>query len=197
MRIGSRILLGAGGALLLAPLAFGQAQPGGDRPGTAVAYTTDAVATVEAVDQQSRQVTLRGAGGRVFTVQAGPAIENLNRVKPGDRVMVRYVEALAATLAKPGQGGGSVTEQTGIARQTGPTGGPVGTVGSQVRATVTVDAIDHATHSVSFTGPANVARTVMVRDPDAQRFVDTLKPGDQVELVYTESLAIALEPAPK
>ena len=33
-----------------------------------------------------------------------------------------------------------------------------------------------------------------VQDPEMQRFVDTLKVGDRVDLVYTESLAIAVEP---
>jgi hypothetical protein len=75
-----------------------------ERPGTTVAYTTEAVASVESVDQQTREMLLRGAGGRLFAVKAGPAVENLARVKSGDRVVVRYVEALAASLAKPGQG---------------------------------------------------------------------------------------------
>lgn len=176
--------------------AFAQAQR--QPPGAAVAYTTEAAAIVESVDQQARQVVLRGAGGRTFEVHAGPAVENLGRVKPGDRVVVRYVEALAASLARPGRGGGgTATEQSGIARHESAGSGPVGTVGNQIRSTVMIDAVDRETHTVTFSGPANRARTVAVRDPEMQRFVDTLKVGDQVDLVYTESLAVALEPMPR
>jgi hypothetical protein len=198
------LLLAAAGTLLLPQVAgrdaFGQTSPQRtqERPGATVAYTTEAVATVESIDQQSREVLLRGAGGRLFAVKAGPAVENLARVKAGDRVVVRYVEALAASLAKPGQGGGgTAAEQSGIARHAPEGARPTGTVGSQIRATVTIDAIDRATHTVTFTGPANAARTIVVKDPEAQRFLDTLKPGDRVDLVYTESFAVAVEPMGK
>jgi hypothetical protein len=198
------LLLAAAGTMLLPQVAgrgaLGQTSPQRtqERPGATVAYTTEAVATVESIDQQSREVLLRGAGGRLFAVKAGPAVENLARVKAGDRVVVRYVEALAASLAKPGQGGGgTAVEQGGIARHAPGGTRPTGTVGNQIRTTVTIDAVDRTTHTVTFTGPANAARTVAVKDPEAQRFLDTLKPGDRVDLVYTESLAVAVEPMGK
>jgi hypothetical protein len=187
-------LLAVGGALLAAQAAPSEALAQATQPqGAMVAYTTEAVATVESIDQQTRKVVLRGPGGNTFEVNAGPAVENLSRVKQGDRV-VRYVEALAASLARPGQGGGTATDQVGVARHAPGQSAPTGTVGGQVRSTVTIDAIDRAAHAVTFSGPANRAQTVAVRDPEMQRFVDTLKVGDRVDLVYTESLAIAVEP---
>jgi hypothetical protein len=189
-------MLTVGGILLVAQAAssgaLAQARPS---PGAMVAYTVEAVATVESIDQQARRVVLRGPGGNTFAVHAGPAVENLSRVKQGDRVVVRYIEALAASVARAGQGGGgTVTTQTGIARDAPGQSAPTGTVGEQVRTTVTIDAIDKATHSVTFTGAANRTQTVRVQDQEMQRFVDTLKVGDRVDLVYTESVAIAVEP---
>ncbi|HWL83213.1 MAG TPA: hypothetical protein VNR89_19860 [Roseomonas sp.] len=200
MRTARYLVLAAGCALVAVPAttrdACAQAsQRGSQQPGTTVAYTTEVAATVESINRQTREVVLRGAGGRLFNVEAGPAVENLDRVQPGDRVVVRYIEALAASLAKPGEGGGgTVTERGGIARHAPEGSRPTGTLGSQMQATVMIEAVDHANHTVTFTGPANAARTVMVRDPDAQRFLDTLKPGDRVDLVYTESVAVAVEP---
>lgn len=191
--VGFAILV-AGCTFLAAPVhhAWAQAQ---QRPGPTVAYTTEVAATVESVDPQKREVVLRGPGGNLFAVLAGPAVENLDRVKPGDRVVVRYIEALAMALGRPGQsGGGNVRDQIGIARNASPGGSPTGTVGAQVRATVRVDAIDRASHTITFTTPSNMARTIAVRDPEARRFLETLKPGDNVDLVYTESVAIAVEP---
>ena len=189
-------VLAVGGALLVAQAASSDAlAQARQTQGATVAYTTEAVATVESIDQQTRKVVLRGPGGNTFEVHAGPAVENLSRVKQGDRVVVRYVEALAASLARPGQGGGgTATDQAGIARHAPGQSAPTGTVGSQIRSTVTIDAIDKATHEVTFTGAANHAQTVRVQDQEMQRFVDTLKVGDRVDLVYTESLAIAVEP---
>ena len=39
-----------------------------------------------------------------------------------------------------------------------------------------------------------MTRTVDVKDPDAQKFISTLKKGAQVELTYVEALAVTLEP---
>jgi carbon monoxide dehydrogenase subunit G len=190
-------VLTIGGALLTGQLlpseALAQAAQQ-QTQGATVAYTTEAVATVESVDQQTRMVVLRGTGGRVFEVYAGPAVENLARVKQGDRVVVRYVEALAASLARPSQGGGTATEQSGISRHAPGQSSPTGTVGSQMRSTVTIEEIDRATHTVTFSGPGNRAHMVAVQDPEMRRFVETLKVGDRVDLVYTESMAVAVEP---
>ena len=94
-----------------------RAQTAGQAPGTTVAYTTDLLATVESVDQNTREVVLRGPNDGKIAVFAGPEIENLSKVKAGDKVRVHYIEALAASLAKPGSGagGGTVTTQAGIA----------------------------------------------------------------------------------
>jgi len=186
-----------GGTLLAAQLLPSEALAQAQRqpPGATVAYTTEAVATIESVDQQTRTVVLRSPTGRIFQVHAGPAVENLSRLKAGDRVVVRYIEALAASLSRPDQGGGgTASEQAGISRHAPGQSAPTGTVGAQVRTTVTITDIDRARHTVTFRGPANQAETVTVRDPEMQRFVDTLKAGDRVNLVYTESMAVAIEP---
>jgi hypothetical protein len=192
-------VLTVGGALLATQLLPSEALAQAQRQpqGASVAYTTEAIATVQSVDQQSRMVVLRGPGGTVFEVHAGPAVENLSRVKQGDRVVVRYLEALAARLARSSQGGGSATEQLGISRHAPGQSAPTGTVGSQLSGTVTINEVDRAKHTVTITGPANRTETIAVRDPEMQRFVDTLKVGDRVDLVYTESVAVAIEPLPQ
>jgi hypothetical protein len=170
-------------------------QPGGQAPGTTVAYTTDIVATVESIDQRTRHVVLRGPNGGRMSVVVGPAVENLSKVRAGDKVRVHYVEALAASLAKPeGTGSNTVTQRGGLARGETASGNPSGTVGNQVRGTVVVQGVDRASNTITFTGPGNVSQTVSVRDPDAQRFIATLQPGDRVDVTYTESVALDLEP---
>ena len=162
--------------------------------GATVAHTVEAIAVIEAVDPQRREVLIRGTGGNLFALLADPAVD-LQRLRPGDRIVVRYVEALAVSLAEPGQDADvSVTEQSDIVRSVPEGSSPAGRVDNQMRTTVTIDAIDHPTHIVSFTGSGNTTHTVAVRDPAAQRFVDTLKVGDRIDLVYTQSLAVAIDP---
>jgi hypothetical protein len=161
----------------------------------AVAGNTDEItATVESVDQADRTVLLRGPAGGLLTVHAGPEVKNLAQVKPGDRVVIRYREALAAQIAKPGQPLPPVQEST--QQTTAPLGQkPAGTLEHVVQARVQITAVDPEHNRVSFIGPAHVERTAQVLDPDMQRLLRTLKVGDQVDLTYTEAVAIKVEPA--
>ena len=59
-------------------------------------------ATVEAIDQKTRMVTLRGPDGKLTTVHAGDQVKNLAQVKKGDQVVVTYYESLAYEVHKPG-----------------------------------------------------------------------------------------------
>ena len=59
-----------------------------------------ATATVEAVDQTTRQVTLRdNADGSSFTVTAGPEVRNLDQIAAGDQVQIDYYQALTVDMA--------------------------------------------------------------------------------------------------
>ena len=91
--------------------AHAQKQPSGDAavmkessPGKAtIAQTHTIAATVEAVDAAQRQITLKGPKGKVVPLTVGPDVRNLEQVKVGDRVSVRYLEALTLTLKKDGK----------------------------------------------------------------------------------------------
>jgi hypothetical protein len=58
-------------------------------------------ATVESVDQQTREVLLRAPDGRTLAVMAGPEVRNLSELKAGDTVQVTYYESVAARLDDP------------------------------------------------------------------------------------------------
>lgn len=146
-------------------------------------------ATVTAVDLPGRLVTLRGPEGKLFTVEAGEQVRNLPQVEIGDQVVVRYYEAIAAELAKPGQQAAVSAE---VARA--PLGAKPGAgVAQQVTDTVRIDALDLATHTVSFTDSEGHSQTITVRDPKMQDFLKKLKVGDQVAVTYTEAVAIAVK----
>jgi hypothetical protein len=71
---------------------------------------------------------------------------------------------------------------------------PAAATGKQVTATIVIDSVDAAENTVTFTGPRGL-RTVLVESPQGQEFIKQLKKGDEVELTYTEALAISVEPA--
>jgi hypothetical protein len=156
-----------------------------------VERVNEVAGTVTAVDLPNRLVTLRGPDGKLFTVEAGEEVRNLPQVEVGDRVVVRYCQAIAAELAKPGQQAAASAEVTRAPLGAKPGAG----LTQEVTGTVRIDALDPATHTVSFTDPGGHSQTITVRDPKMQDFLKTLKVGDQVAITYTEAVAIAVEPA--
>jgi hypothetical protein len=151
--------------------------------------------TVESVDQSTRQVLFRGPEGGLVTVTAGPAVKNLAQLKPGDKVVATYREALAAELAKPGSSVPPV-QATQTTTRAAPGATPGGSHEDMIRVRVKITRIDRRHNIVSFIGPAKIERTVDVNDPDMQNFLKTLKVGDEVDLTYTEALAVSVEKMP-
>jgi hypothetical protein len=151
-------------------------------------------ATVESIDQASRLVTLRTEDGRGFTVKVGEEVKNLPQVRTGDKVTVSYYEALAAEVKKPGEGVEGV--EADAAAVTAPPGSmPAAGAGMLLRTTVVIDSVDKKEGTVTFTRSDGQSRTVAVETPEGREFIKGLKKGDQVEIAYTEALAIEVKPA--
>ena len=164
------------------------------QPGVAVTRTEALTGTVELVNLASREVVLRDAGGRAVTVVAGPEARNLEQLRPGDRVSIEYRAALAAEMVRPGDPRPPVEALAGGERA--PAGErPGGALGQVVRVRVRIDAVDAEAGRVTFTGPAGGTRTVTAQDPKVREFVRNLRPGEQVDLAYSEALAVRVEPA--
>ena len=159
-----------------------------------VERTQKVSATVKSVDHENRLVELT-ADGETTTVQVPDEVRNLDRVKPGDEVVVTYHEALAAAFKKPGESQTVGVVDSTVSTSRMPKGSqPGAAIGNQVTTTVIIEAVDRGTHEVTFTGPAGMTRTVEVKDPKAQQFIGTLKKGDEVEITYTEALAVSVDP---
>jgi Cu/Ag efflux protein CusF len=159
-----------------------------------VERTQSVSATVKSIDHQKRLVELTD-GKESTTIEVPPEVRNLAQLKVGDQVVVSYHEGLAAEFKKKGESKtiGVLDTTMGTARN--PEGGqPGAAVGNRVRTTVVIQGVDQSTNSVTFTGPSGMTRTVEVKDPKAQKFIGGLKQGDEVELTYTEALAVTIDP---
>ena len=103
-----------------------------------VERTSEVTATVTAIDLPERLVTLRGPEGNLFTVQASEEVRDLPQLEVGDRVVVRYYEAIAAELAKPGQ----EASASATAMRAPPGAKPGGELAQEVTAMVKIVAVD-------------------------------------------------------
>jgi Cu/Ag efflux protein CusF len=160
-----------------------------------VSETVKMTATVKAVDYDSRLITLQGPEGKAMTVEASPEVKRLKEIKTGDVVVINYTQAIAAELKKAGTSSGvSVKEDVKRAKASEKPG-----VSGQreVKATVTIDAVDLKNNIVTFTGPQGNVNIVAVQRPQMREFLKTLKVGDKVDVTFTEAVAVSVEPAPK
>ena len=148
-------------------------------------------ATVEAVDVAKRQVTLKGPKGNVETITVGEQVKNLPQVQVGDRVVVKYYEAIAFRVVPPGEAtpGAGMTAAAATAQ---PGQKPAGVGAREVTATVTVEAIDLKAGTATVKGPEGNSFTVKAQD---KKNLEKIKVGDRVEITYTEALGISVSKA--
>ena len=178
-------------AAALAATAFAQGKSAPDAKGVVAGEITRVVSTVEAIDQATRVVTLKGKDGNTVTFVAGPEVKNLAQVQKGDVVTMDYIEAVALRLNKTDS---KVRERTETEFKKGAEPGqkPAGIVGRDVKVVASVDKIDAKAGKVTLRGPQ---RTVVlkVKDPAV---LSKVKVGDMVEAEFTEALAVKVEKAP-
>jgi hypothetical protein len=153
-------------------------------------------ATVEAIDVDNRLVSLRGTEGQIATVEVSPEVRNLEQVKVGDKLNVKYRESLAAAITPKGTSPTlNDVDQSATSARAAPGAKPAGALGREVTTTIVIQSVDAKNHRVTFSGPDGLVRSVQAEKPEMQTFVESLKQGDEVELKYTEALAVSVEAA--
>jgi hypothetical protein len=150
-------------------------------------------AQVVAIDKATRTVTLKGPQGNSVDIVAGDEVKNFDQIKLGDFVVARYVQALTLELRKTKVKAGEPTVTESMARAK-PGDRPAGVVGREVHAIADVIGVDPKKSTITLKGPRGNVVTLNVQNPDQFKVV---KKGDQVEVTYTEALALSVEPAPK
>ncbi len=155
--------------------------------------TIKMTATVLSIDMGSRDVLLMDTQGKLHTINVSDQARNLDQVRVGDKVTAEYTEAISLQLKKRGTADGPpVSSEAAMVRA--PKGAkPGGAVGRKVSAIATITAVNTKEQFVTLRGPLGNEYDVQVLDPAQLKAV---KKGDEVEVVYTEALAISVEQTP-
>src|SRR5262249_15156699 len=182
----------AGVALYLAMFGLAPSATAAQTAAASESKPVSITATIEAIDQTNRMVTLKGPKGNSVYVKAPDEMQGFKSLKVGDQVTATYFEALALNIRKPGDPAPPAGASTTTTRKDR-------APGSQTRRqqtfSVTVESIDAAANSVTVKGPQGRVVTLAARDP---KQLQTLKPGDTVDVTYYESLLIKVSrPAKK
>jgi hypothetical protein len=148
-------------------------------------------ATVKSIDYDTREVSVEGKRG-VTKFKVDPAVKRFDNVRIGDTVIVSYYQGIAAQLAKGDTKVAAPAGSTFAYRGKGPQ--PSGGAGASVTATVTIEAINTTNNTVVFKRSDGSTDSIAVKSPNMQEFIRTLKPGDNVDVTYTESIAVSVVP---
>ena len=183
-------------AVMMAATASAWAQPEtkmdvSQAPGQMKATGTSKVtAKIAKIDASTRTVSLKKKDGKVVDLVVGEEARNFDQLKVGDTVTVEYQEALSLSLQK-GSGPLAMQERE-MSERSAPGAKPGGTVGREVTATADVVAVNATARTVTLKGPKGRTVDLMVDDPERLK---NIKKGDRVQAVYTEALAVSVQPA--
>ena len=163
MTLTARSLLALGAAMLAqVPL---HAEP------VVISDLVEAKAIVESVHMKSRVVLLRGDGGELDTIVAGPEV----RTSPGTPGRLCRGQPAQIGRARDKQAWLDPGHRSCRSSRQGASGAePARGPDRVVHARVQIQAIDLANRTVSFIGPARILRTLQVRDQRVLDFVRTL-----------------------
>jgi hypothetical protein len=164
----------------------------GDTPNSrAMAVTVEAVVTD--VDVESRQVTLQGPGGDLFTVTVPEDTANLENVKVGDRLVATYLAGLEAELRAPTEEELAepwvVLKDAGVSDDTNHPGVGAARV---IRAVCTIEGLNRILGTVVIMDPRG--KVHVIGDVEAEK-MEGVTLGQTLVVVYAEALAMSLEPA--
>jgi len=80
--------------LMSAPCWSEESAPAADKPSLHTSQIATTTAVVEAIDHETREVTLKGPDGNTMTFVAGDDVRNLDQVNVGDTVVAQYQQSL-------------------------------------------------------------------------------------------------------
>lgn len=165
---------------------------GAEKPAVGAATLITLSATVTAINQDTREVTLKDADGNEQTITVGEAVKNLRQVKVGDQVDVAYYESVNVEVLGPEQAEPDATAMSAL-ETAEPGQKPAGALATELSIIATIDAINKDAETVTLTGPEGKSKTVKVRN---LANLEKVAVGDKVLITLTRAVAVDVTGAP-
>ena len=182
-------------ALLAAVMLFsatawaGETAPVTEKPSLYSSQTVVVTALVEAINHETREVTLRGPEGETTSFVASEEARNLDQVSVGDVVIAEYEQSLSVEVfandgSAPGMGELAVAGRSEKGEMPA-----MAAIDSQV-ITATVEEINIEANTFKLKGPSGEVNEYVARDPENLKKAAV---GDLVVITYTEAIALSVE----
>lgn len=149
-------------------------------------------AEIVAINVETNEVSIKGPLGRVVTLVGDGTMVDLSKRRVGDRVSAQYVAAIEGEVRTPTEDELAnpwvvVTDSARLESETAPGAGAA----RQIRAVCTIEAADREAGYIVVKDALGNLHTI--EDIDGSKF-EGVALGDSVVFVYTEALALSLQP---
>ena len=161
------------------------------KPAIYTSTTTQITAVVEAINHETREVTVKRADGEIINFVASEEARNLDQVSVGDIIHAKYVQSMSIEVVanegfEPAAGGVTTIART----DKGEMPGMVAT--DTLIVTATVEEINLEANTFKLKGPDGSINEFTARDPENLKRAEV---GDLVVITTTEGVAISVEKA--
>lgn len=160
-----------------------------EKPSLFTSQTAVLSAVVEAINHETREVTLRGPEGNTATFVVNEEAQNLDQVNVGDVVITEYEQTMSIEVLA---NDGSEASAGALSAEARPEKGesPGLTAIDAVVVTATVEEINLENNTFKLKGPAGEIREYEARNPENLKKADV---GDLVVITFTDAVAITVE----
>jgi len=175
--------------LFSSPVWSGETAATADKPSMSASQTVTVSALVEAINHETREVTLRGPEGNSVSFIASEEARNLGQVSVGDVVIAEYVQSISIDVfandgTEAGAGGLTVAGRTEKGEMPGMA------VMDATVVTATVEEINIEANTFKLKGPDGEISEYTARNPENLKKADV---GDLVVITMTEAVALSVE----
>lgn len=180
-------------AMFLASVfAFANDEMAQEKPSMYVSESMAVNAVVEAINHETREVSLRKQNGELITFTASEEARNLSQVNVGDIVNANYTQSVSIEVMED-DGKGPRVGELGAADRTDLGEMPGAAVINATVVVASVEEINLEANTFKLLGPDGNVNEYTARNPENLKRASV---GDLVAITIAESMAISVEHAP-
>ncbi|MCW8925219.1 MAG: hypothetical protein OQJ84_03100 [Xanthomonadales bacterium] len=162
-----------------------------DKPSMSATETETITAVVEAINHETREVTLRGPQGNTVSFVASEEARNLGQVSVGDIVVAEYTQSVTIDVVA-GDGSAPGAGELEVAGRTEEGEMPGVAAMNAVVIQASVEEINLEANTFKLKGPSGEITEYTARDPENLKKAAV---GDNVIITLTEAIALSVEKA--
>lgn len=159
-----------------------------EKPSIAATQKVLLTATIEAINHETRELSLRGEGGKLIDIIASEDVQNLGQVKVGDSLEIEYIQSMSIEVVAATNAEAGAAEITAAVRSEAGEMPSVTALETLIINTV-VEEINLEANTFKLKGPDGEVSEFTARNPENLKMASV---GDLVIITLTEAIAITI-----